>query len=326
MNIDRQIQSGARLTSQLLGYARKGKYEVTPINLNRIVEETSEAFGRAKKEITVRRQLSGDLFALEADAVQMEQVLWNLYINAADAMPTGGELILKTRNASDFDMRGKVYKPQPGRYVLLTVRDTGSGMDRKTMERIYDPFFTTKDMNHGTGLGLASVYGIIKGHGGYIDVCSSPGAGCTFSVYLPASEKRNRREVVNPESEMVRGCETVLLVDDEGTVRQVSEDLLKAMGYQMLSASDGNEALEIYTRHGQDIAVVLLDMVMPMMGGGEVYDRLKGIDPNVKVLLLSGYSLDGEASEILRRGCNGFIQKPFDVKELSKKLRSIIEA
>jgi CheY-like chemotaxis protein len=241
-------------------------------------------------------------------------------------MPTGGKLILKTRNASDFDMRDKVYKPQPGRYVLLTVRDTGSGMDKKTMERIYDPFFTTKDMNHGTGLGLASAYGIIKGHGGYIDVCSSPGAGCTFSVYLPASEKRNSSKVVNPESEMVRGCETVLLVDDEETVRQVSEDLLKAMGYQMLSAADGNEALEIYTRHGQDIAVVLLDMVMPMMGGGEVYDRLKGIDPNVKVLLLSGYSLDGEASKILRRGCNGFIQKPFDVKELSKKLRSIIDA
>ncbi|MBW1741587.1 MAG: PAS domain S-box protein [Deltaproteobacteria bacterium] len=188
--IEKQVQSGVKLTQQLLGYARKGRYEVKPIDLNQLVEETSETFSRTNKEITIHQELAKDLFAIEADLGQIEQVLLNLYVNAADAMHGGGNLILKTMNTAHKDMKGKLYDPKPGNYVLLTVTDTGTGMDKETIERIFDPFFTTKKMGRGTGLGLASAYGIIKGHGGYIDVESNKGRGTTFSIYLPASEKK----------------------------------------------------------------------------------------------------------------------------------------
>ncbi len=183
--IEKQVQSCARLTSQLLGYARMGKYEIKSINLNKLVQETCETFGRTKKEITIHRELEEQLFSIEADQGQIQQVLLNLFINAADAMPGGGDLILKTANTTHNDMKGKLYEPKPGNYVLLTVTDTGIGMDKETVERIFDSFFTTKEMGRGTGLGLASTYGIVKSHGGYIDVESKKGHGTTFSIYLP---------------------------------------------------------------------------------------------------------------------------------------------
>ncbi|MBW1741258.1 MAG: PAS domain S-box protein, partial [Deltaproteobacteria bacterium] len=213
-NIEKQVQTGARLTSHLLGYARKGRYEVKPIDLNQLAEETSDAFGRTRKEITIHRELPEDLYAIEADPGQIEQVLLNLFINASDAMPGGGDLILRARNVTHKDMKSKLYDPKPGNYVLLTVTDTGTGMDKETIERIFDPFFTTKEMGRGTGLGLASVYGIIKGHGGYIDVESNKGQGTTFSIYLPASEKKIQKAIKTAEP-FIRGTGTVLLVDDE---------------------------------------------------------------------------------------------------------------
>ncbi|MEE9402721.1 MAG: PAS domain S-box protein, partial [Desulfobacteria bacterium] len=322
-NIEKRIQSGARLTSHLLGYARKGKYEVKPVNLNQLVEETSDTLGRTKKEITIHRELAEDLFAMEADPGQIEQVLLNLFVNASDAMPGGGDLILKTMNVTHEDMKGKLYDPKPGNYVLLVATDTGIGMDKETIERIFDPFFTTKEMGRGTGLGLASAYGIMKAHGGYIDVDSRKGQGTTFSIYLPASEKKIE-EVVRHTDRLIRGSETVLLVDDEDTIREVGQELLEAMGYRVLMASDGKEAIELYKKDRNDIDMVLLDMVMPNMGGGDAYDRIKEINPDIKVLLSSGFSIDGEATQILERGCNGFIQKPFTMKELSTKIRGIL--
>ena len=322
-NIEKQVQTGARLTSHLLGYARKGRYEVKPIDLNQLAEETSDAFGRTRKEITIHRELPEDLYAIEADPGQIEQVFLNLFINASDAMPGGGDLILRARNVTHKDMKSKLYDPKPGNYVLLTVTDTGTGMDKETIERIFDPFFTTKEMGQGTGLGLASAYGIIKGHGGYIDVGSTKGRGTTFSIYLPASEKRVPKTVRHADR-IIKGSETVLLVDDEETIRQVGQELLEAMGYRVLMARDGNEALEVYKKNRDDIDIVILDMVMPNMGGGEAYDRMKEINPDAKVLLSSGFSIDGEASEILERGCNGFIQKPFTMNELSGKIGEIL--
>ncbi len=323
-SIEKQVQSGARLTSHLLGYARKGRYEVKPVDLNQLVEETCETFGRMRKEIAIQRELGDDLFAIKGDPGQIEQVLLNLFVNAADAMPGGGDLILKTRNTTREDMKGKMYDPKPGNYVLLTVTDTGTGMDKRTAERIFEPFFTTKETGHGTGLGLASAYGIIKGHGGYIDVESRKGQGTTFSVYLPASEKRVRKAVKTAEP-FIEGSETVLLVDDEEVILKVGQQLLEAMGYKVLTARDGKEAIEVYRNNGDDIDIVLLDVVMPNMGGGEVYDRMKEINPNIKVLLSSGFSIDGEASEILERGCNSFIQKPFTMKKLSGEIREILQ-
>ena len=324
ITIEKLIQGGSKLTKQILGYAREGKYEVRAINLNQIVEETSETFGRAKKDITVHRDLAGDLLPVEADQGQIEQVLLSLYVNSWQAMPGGGNIYLKTMSTSDKDMKYKMYEPKPGNYVLFTITDTGTGMDKKTRGRIFDPFFTTRGMGRGTGLGLASVYGIIKGHGGYIDVDSEKGSGTTFSIYLPASEKQAAKRE-EPAEEVLKGTETVLFVDDEGMIIDVGREILKTLGYQVLLARGGKEAIEVYKANKDRIDMVILDMIMPDMGGGETYDLLKEINPQIKVLLSSGYSIEGQAQEIMERGCNGFIQKPFDVKQLSAKMRKILK-
>ncbi len=322
--IEQQVQSGSTLTKQLLGYAREGKFEVRPTTLNQMIEETSETFAMTKKDITVHLDLTEGLHVIKADQGQIKQTLLNLYVNAAEAMPRGGDLYLKSMNVTDKDMKGKPYKPKPGNYVLLTVTDTGTGMGKQTMERIFDPFFTTKGMGKGTGLGLASVYGIIKAHGGYIDVDSTKGHGTTFSVYLPALEAdETARRQLSPE--VLRGKEGVLLVDDEDVIIDVGQEILETLGYQVYVARSGREAIEIYRADKDRIEMVILDIVMPDMGGGEAYDMIKKINPGVKVLLSSGYSIDGEAAEILRRGCNGFIQKPFDITQLSQKLREILD-
>jgi CheY-like chemotaxis protein len=323
--IEKQVLSGSKLTYQLLGYAREGGYEVKPLSLNQLIKETSDTFAMTKKEIMVHRELAKDLLGIKADQDQIEQILLNLYVNAADAMPGGGDLFLKTMNVTHEDMRDKPYEAKPGDYVLLTVRDTGSGMDKETMERIFEPFFTTKGMARGTGLGLASVYGIVKAHGGYIEVGSKKGHGTTFSIYLPASsEKVALKEVELPEK-ILKGKETILLVDDEDMVLDVGEQMLKKLGYEVLLAEGGREAIELYNKNRDIIDMVLLDMIMPEMGGGETYDRMKEINPDIKVLLSSGYSVDGQATEILKRGCDGFIQKPFDMQGLSQRIRKILD-
>ena len=322
--IEQQVQSASTLTKQLLGYAREGKYEVKSTTLNQMVKETSDTFAMTKKDITVHLDLTEELYVIKADQGQIKQTLLNLYVNAAEAMPRGGDLYLKTTNVTDQDIKDKPYRPKPGNYVLLTITDTGTGMDKKTMERIFDPFFTTKGMGKGTGLGLASVYGIIKAHGGYIDVDSAKGHGTTFSVYLPSSEAADSMKgQLSPE--VLRGNEGILLVDDEDVIIDVGQQMLKTLGYQVYVAKSGREAIETYEANNDRIDMVILDMVMPDMGGGEAYDMIKKIDPSIRVLLSSGYSIDGEAAEILRRGCNGFIQKPFDVTQLSHKLREILE-
>jgi two-component system, cell cycle sensor histidine kinase and response regulator CckA len=207
---------------------------------------------------------------------------------------------------------------------LLTVRDTGIGMDKETRERIFEPFFTTKGLASGTGLGMASAYGIIKGHGGYIDVDSEVGEGTHFSIYLPATEKVIEEKKVLSD-ELVKGKGTVLLVDDEEMVLEAGKELLNHLGYEVLLAENGREALELYKKNQDKIDLVLLDMVMPVMGGGEAFDRMKEINTNVKVLLSSGYSLEGEAKEILKRGCDAFIQKPFKIEQLSQKMRGVLD-
>jgi two-component system cell cycle sensor histidine kinase/response regulator CckA len=323
-SIQKQVQSGIKLTRQLLGYARRDRHEVKPIDLNELVEETSETFGRIKKEITIYRELAEDLYTIEADLGQIEQVLLNLYVNAADAMPGGGDLILKTMNTSHEHMTGKVYDPKPGNYVLLMVTDTGTGMDEETMECIFDPFFTTKEMGRGTGLGLASAYGIIKGHGGYIDVESTKGYRTTFRIYLPVPENKDY-EAVKSAEQFIKGTGTVLLVDDEDVILEVGQELLETMGYRVLIARNGKEAIDIYRKNWNDIDIVLLDVVMPHMGGAKAYEWMKEINPNVKVILSSGYSMEGQATEILNRGCDSFIQKPFTMRELSKRIKEVLE-
>ncbi|MFC1821112.1 response regulator [Thermodesulfobacteriota bacterium] len=323
-NIEKQVHKGARLTNQLLGYARKGRYEIIPISLNRLIEDTAETFARTTKEIEIHRDLAEGLMPIEADQGQIEQVLLNLYVNAADAMEGGGDLYLKTINISHEEMKDKLYEPKPGKYIQLIVTDTGIGMEKETMDRIFEPFFTTKDMGRGTGLGLASVYGIVKGHAGYIEVESKKEQGTTFRIYLPAAKAESTKNEVKPQRKMVQRKESILLVDDEDMIVDIGKELLSALGYSVFIAGDGNEAIEIYRRNQEEINLVLLDMVMPGLSGGETYNLLKEIDPDVKVLLSSGYSIDGEATKILDRGCNGFIQKPFSMKMLDQKIREIL--
>lgn len=244
--IEKEVQSGARLGQQLLRYARKGNYVFKLFDLNQLVEETAEIFGETKKQIIIHRDLAEDSLAIEADRGQIEQMLWNLFVNAADAMPRGGHLTLKTRNITHEYLKDKVPDVKPGRYVHLAVTDTGIGMDKKIMEYIFDPFFSTKEVGQGTGLGLSSVYGIIKDHGGYIDVESEKGRGTTFHIYLRVSERPVPEKVAVTPEEIFRGTETILLVEDEKANREVVQKWLESIGYRVLTAKDGKEAVEVY--------------------------------------------------------------------------------
>ncbi|MBI5966896.1 MAG: PAS domain S-box protein [Deltaproteobacteria bacterium] len=323
--IEEHVRSGASLTSQLLGFARRGKYEVKPTDLNQIIQRSSEMFERTKKEIKIYRKYQEDTWIVEVDRGQIEQLLLNLYVNAWQAMAEGGSLYLETKNVTLSKEYIKPFWVQPGDYVKISVTDTGMGMDEKTKQRIFEPFFTTKGMGRGTGLGLASAYGIVKNHGGFINVYSEKGQGTTFTIYLPVTGKELKEEKKVLSAELLRGTETILLVDDEDTIINVVEKALNLLGYRVLIARGGEEAAEIYRENQQEIALVILDMIMPGIGGGEAYDLLKEINPHVKAILSSGYSFNGEAAHIIAMGCDGFIQKPFGIKELSKKIREILD-
>ena len=323
-NIEHSVQAGADLTKQLLGFTKGSRYEVKSTDLNEVVEKTSRMFGPTRKEIKIYKKYQKDIWAVKVDQAQIEQVLLNLYVNAWQAMPGGGDLYLQTENAVLDRKFVRAIDLKPGKYVKMSVSDTGVGMDEKTRKRIFDPFFSTRKMGRGTGLGLASAYGIIKNHGGYINVASEKGEGTTFAMYLPATEEKVMREK-KPTERLMKGEETVLLVDDEAMILDVGRQMLEKMGYEVITADSGKAALDIYRKKKDDISLVILDIIMPEMGGGETYDKMKKVNPDIRVLLSSGYSIDGEATEILKRGCNGFIQKPFSVSGLSLKLREILD-
>jgi signal transduction histidine kinase/CheY-like chemotaxis protein len=324
-SIQQCVESGAKLTQQLLGFARGGKYVVEPTDLNRIVRSTSQLFGRTRKEIIIFENYEEDIWAVKVDQKQIEQVLLNIYINAWQAMPEGGELYLRTENLVLDGRRMNLFPTTPGKYVKISIRDTGRGMDEATMQRIFEPFFTTKEIGTGTGLGLASAFGIIKNHNGYIDVRSKPGQGAIFAIYLPATDEKVR-EYEKKAVEMVSGSETVLLVDDEKSILEACTSMLERMGYRVMVARGGNEALAIYRKHQAEIDLVILDIIMPDMSGGEVFDHLLSINPEVRVLLSSGYSIEDQAAEIMGRGCDGFIQKPYQLEQLHLNIREIMES
>lgn len=322
--IDEYIRSATNLTKQLLGFARGGKYEVKPTDINALVRKSVNMFGRTKKEIIIKTNFHNADVVVEADRRQIEQVLLNLYVNAWQAMPGGGALSLETEAVS---LGRKVCKPHqvdPGRYVHVSVTDTGIGMDRKTLQHIFDPFFTTKEKSRGTGLGLASAYGIIKNHGGIINAHSEIGHGTTFNIYLPISDASVVKEL-SSKGKLSNGSETVLLVDDEEMIVEVGQSLLKKLGYQVIAVNSGQEAVEVVHRMGSGIDLVILDMIMPGMDGGRTFDRIREICPEISVILSSGYAINDQAEKIMSRGCNAFIQKPFSVYELSQKTRQILD-
>jgi PAS domain S-box-containing protein len=330
-SIERCVMSGSKLTSQLLAFARGGKYVVTPTNLNTVVSKTAEIFSRTKKEIDVHMRLAEDLWPAEVDPGQVEQVLLNLYVNAWQAMPEGGELHLQTENIQLDDVYAKLkpYHLKSGRYVRISVTDSGIGMSPETQKRIFEPFFSTKEKGTGTGLGLASAYGIVKNHGGFINCYSELGRGATFTIYFPVTETaytaEEGRGAEGAHEGILPGDETVLFVDDEEEILRVGVRILEGLGYEVLTAADGQEALDVYRERRDLIDLVILDYVMPGMGGREVFDQLRRIDSQAKILLSSGYGSTDQVAELLRQGCNGFIQKPYDTRQMSRKIREILD-
>lgn len=318
------IRSAAHLTKQLLGFARRGKYEVRPIDINELLAESAAMFGRTKKEIDIHTRLLSPPPVVEADRRQMEQVLLNMYINAWQAMPDGGELHLQTDTVTFDDASSKLYQVAPGRYVKISIRDTGVGMDKTTCQQIFDPFYTTKDVNRGTGLGLASAYGIIKNHAGIITVNSEVGKGAEFNIYLPLSEKEVCRDA--PEGTgTAKGSETILLVEDEEKLLEVEQAMLEKLGYRVIAVTNGKQAVDAVKKQGDTIDLVILDLIMPEMRGDKAFELIRKIKPAMPVILSSGYSRNGQASGIMQRGCNAFLQKPFEASELSRKIRKILD-
>jgi signal transduction histidine kinase len=324
ISIEQYVQAGAELTSQLLAFAMRGKYEVKTIDLNELIIKNVQMFARTNKGIRISTQYQDNIWPVDVDQGQIDQVLLNLFVNAAQAMSNSGNLYIRTKNVMlDADYVQK-FNVKPGNYIRTSVQDTGVGMDESTIAKIFDPFFTTKEMGRGTGLGLASAYGILRNHGGFIAVASKINEGSTFDFYLPASFKEVGKDK-SFEKTLLKGSETILLVDDEDMIIDVTSRMLKKLGYKFLIAQSGQEALELFAAEKNHIDLVILDMIMPGMGGKDTYEALKKINPDVKILLSSGYSISGEAMELINRGCNGYIQKPFSYTQLSQRMREILD-
>ena len=321
--IEAYVKSAASLTSQLLGFARAGTYNPICTDINELVGRTATMFGRTKKELSLHLDFDETLPAARVDQNQIEQVLLNLLVNAWQAMPGGGRLELATRWRDISEAEAALLTIEPGSYLLLTVTDSGVGIDERIRDRIFEPFFTTKERGRGTGLGLASAYGIVKNHRGTITVKSRKGEGSQFTIYLPATNETPRQQ--HPvASDLLRGDEAILLVDDEAMILEVATAMLQQLGYRVTTAAGGSQAVAWYRENWQGIDLVILDMIMPNQGGAETFRHLKEINPLVRVLLSSGYSIDGQAERIIAEGCAGFIQKPFNLLLLSRKLREIL--
>jgi PAS domain S-box-containing protein len=323
--IERSALRAADLTSELLAFARGGKYVIRPININAVVEETLRLLrGSIDAAIIIEQHCEEPLPAIEADAGQMQQVLMNLCVNARDAMPGGGRLSVSTA-VDPWQTPFLVSQPdlRHVRHVRIGVADTGVGMARETLARVFEPFFTTKEKGKGTGLGLATVYGIVKNHNGHIRVDSEVGHGTTFTVWFPTVEA----EVADADERSAPaagGSETILVVDDEQTIRSLVADLLGARGYRVLQAAHGREALEIYGREPVDL--VILDMMMPEMGGRETFVRLREMNPEVCTILSTGYAQDERARELLSMGVRAFVQKPYRADDLAAAVRGVLDA
>jgi two-component system cell cycle sensor histidine kinase/response regulator CckA len=324
INMQTLVQSGADLTGKLLGFARGGQYEVKPTDLNELISKTVNLFGRTKKDITFHQKYEKNPWTAEVDRVQIEQVLLNLYVNAWQAMPQGGNIYIETKNVTTNKVAPAINIADGGDYINITITDTGVGMDKDTCQRVFEPFFTTKEKGRGVGLGLASAYGIIKEHGGIIDVSSELGQGTTFNIFLPASKKEVPKETFAAKT-ILKGTETILLVDDEDSVLDVYREILIALGYNIFIAHNGKEALQIYKINKDNINLVILDMIMPGLSGAETYEGLKLINPEVKVILSTGYSISEQAKKIMNSGCHALIQKPFRIADLSQKIREVLD-
>lgn len=320
--IEQSATHGAELAQRLVAFARGGSLKSQIIDLNTIVEDTLKLLRRALgRSVEIWSELEASLYQIDANATQIQQVLMNLCINARDAMAQGGKLSVSTRNLKLTDDQSDL---KPGSYVELSVSDTGTGMDEETLNRIFEPFFTTKEIGKGTGLGLAMVSAIVRESKGHISIKTELNVGTTFRILLPAVENSS---VIQKEegARIAGGNETILVVDDEETLRYLAKDLLEAYGYHVLMAADGTEALELYDRLQKEIGLVLLDMVMPRMSGRELCHKILEINPKAKIVFASGYCPPEDVDQIWREGIKGFVQKPYQIEDLAAELRTVLD-
>jgi signal transduction histidine kinase/ActR/RegA family two-component response regulator len=319
---------GADLTQQLLTFSRAVDSDRRPLDLNHEVKKVKTLLERTiPKMIHIDLDLADNLRIVNADSTQVEQILMNLAVNAKDAMPEGGKLLIKTEDAILNDEVCRLHPDAtPWVYALLTVSDSGHGMDSETQEHIFEPFYTTKDVDKGTGLGLAMVYGIVKNHNGFISCTSDPGEGTTFKIYLPTLDREvqvaDEKEARAP---IMKGSETILLVDDEEFIRDLVVQVLGESGYTVITAPDGKSGLKLYGEQQARIDLVILDLIMPEMGGRKCLEELLKMDPQVSVLIASGYALDGPAIEAIKAGARGHISKPYDLKEMLRVIREVLD-
>ncbi|UCE83964.1 MAG: PAS domain S-box protein [Deltaproteobacteria bacterium] len=325
--IVRAARRGGELTQQLLAFSRKAESNLRPTDLNHEVKNIKRLLERTiPKMIDIELDLQENLKAVNADPAQIEQILMNLAVNAKDAMSEEGKLTIATRKVTLDETYCRTHTDaKPGEYVMLSITDTGYGIARETMDRIFEPFYTTKGVGEGTGLGLAMVYGIVKNHGGYVMCSSEPGAGATFEIYLPAIEKMVEPiddEVIEPQQ---GGGETILLVDDEDFIRELGKEMLERFGYNLVTATNGEGALEIYRQRNGEIDLVILDLIMPGIGGKRCLEELLEIDPQVRVVIASGYSFNVLTREAPKAGVSGFINKPYDMRQMLKVVRGVLD-
>ncbi|MBI4964816.1 MAG: PAS domain S-box protein [Desulfomonile tiedjei] len=329
-DIERITQAGkhgAELVRRLLSFSRKVDMDMRPINLNDAVEQIKKILTRTiPKMIQVELHLAERLASANADPAQIEQVLLNLAVNAKDAMPDGGTLMFETQNIYLDESYSRTHLgARPGDYVQLTVSDTGHGMDKSTIDHIFEPFFTTKEMGKGTGLGLAIAYGIVKQHGGYIWCYSEPGEGTAFRIYLPAIESTLSREASIVETKPPTGSEAILVIDDDDHVRDLTKRMLTPAGYMVITAANGREGLENYRKREKQIALVILDLIMPGLGGKQCLAELLKIDPKAKIIIASGYS-ENAMKEAVDWGAKAVLTKPYCAKELHEMVRRILDS
>jgi PAS domain S-box-containing protein len=319
---------GADLVQRLLTFSRKTEIKPQPLDLNRRINEIRKMIERTiPKMIDIQLFLAEDLATINADPTQLDQVLMNLAVNARDAMPEGGKLVVETANIFvDEEYSRRHLDAKSGDHVLLTITDTGAGMDKETLEHIFEPFFTTKESGQGTGLGLATVLGIVQQHEGFIRCYSEPGHGTTFKIYFPSlvSEEESKETVIRtiPRG----GSETILLVDDEEHIAELGKRILEKAGYTVLTAKDGRQALDLYTAHRDKISLVILDLIMPKMGGKQCLRELAKTNPSIKVIIASGYSANGHTKNALESGAKGFVNKPYDIRQVLEVVRGVLDA
>jgi CheY-like chemotaxis protein len=326
--IRHQADRTAALTRQLLAFARRQILEPRNIDLNRTITETLSLLEKViGGNIEIKRRLASDLAVVRADPTQVDQVLMNLCINARDAMPEGGSLSIETRNAS-FDEEYCLHHPfaRTGHYAMIAVTDTGTGMDAATLDRIFEPFFTTKGQGKSTGLGLATVYGIVRQSGGFIHVYSEVGLGTTFRVYLPISAEKEKTQDSIEDLRPVRGgTETILVAEDHEGLREIARETLATLGYKVLIVTDGEQALREFQTRGGEIDLALLDVVLPKLSGPEVYARICAETREVPVVFATGYSAEmSQLHDVQRQGLP-ILQKPYSPRDLARKVREALD-